>query len=125
MIHDNQAAREAVSYIEGFVAVCKCRTTDEKRHALISMLRATTDELSRLRDFSQSEASTVAQFEGLIRMPDVERLTGLARPTIYKRLNDDPTFPKPVKLSASTARGAPVGFRVEEVRAWVASRKSR
>lgn len=29
----------------------------------------------------------------IIRMPELESITGLARPTIYKRLKDDPTFP--------------------------------
>ena len=37
----------------------------------------------------------------LIRMPDLEAITGLARPTVYKRLKDDPTVPRPVPLSNS------------------------
>ncbi|MDH0646191.1 AlpA family phage regulatory protein [Pseudomonas sp. GD03858] len=55
-------------------------------------------------------------------MPELERLTGYKRPTIYKRLKDDPTFPKPVPLSDSTSRGAPVGFVLAEVQAWVSQR---
>lgn len=58
----------------------------------------------------------------LIRMPDVEAITGLARPTVYKRLKDDPTFPKPVPLSNSKSRGAPVGWVLAEVQAWVRQR---
>lgn len=58
----------------------------------------------------------------IIRMPVLETMTGLARPTIYKRLKDDPTFPRPVPLSDSTARGAPVGFVLAEVQQWVRSR---
>lgn len=58
----------------------------------------------------------------LIRMPDVEAMTGLARPTVYKRLKDDPTFPKPVPLSNSKSRGAPVGWVFAEVQAWVRQR---
>lgn len=58
----------------------------------------------------------------IIRMPQLEELTSLKRPTIYKRLKDDPTFPRPVPLSNSTARGAPVGFVLAEVQEWVRSR---
>ena len=58
----------------------------------------------------------------IIRMPDLAAITGLARPTIYKRLKDDPTFPRPVQLSDSKARGAPVGFVLAEVQEWVRKR---
>ncbi|MHB0817276.1 helix-turn-helix transcriptional regulator [Stutzerimonas stutzeri] len=58
----------------------------------------------------------------LIRMPDLLALTGLQRATVYKRLKDDPTFPRPVPLSTSTARGAPVAFVLAEVQAWVRAR---
>lgn len=58
----------------------------------------------------------------IIRMPDMESITGLARPTIYKRLKDDPTFPRPVPLSNSKGRGAPVGWVLAEVQAWVRAR---
>jgi prophage regulatory protein len=58
----------------------------------------------------------------LIRMPDLEAMTGLARPTVYKRLKDDPTFPRPVPLSNSRSRGSPVGFVLAEVQAWVRQR---
>lgn len=58
----------------------------------------------------------------IIRMPELEAITGLARPTIYKRLKDDPTFPKPVPLSNSTSRGAPVGWVLAEAQAWVRGR---
>ncbi|WP_422210556.1 helix-turn-helix transcriptional regulator [Pseudomonas sp.] len=58
----------------------------------------------------------------LIRFPDVVAMTGLARATIYKRLKDDPTFPRPVPLSDSTSRGAPVGFVLAEVQRWARER---
>ena len=58
----------------------------------------------------------------LIRMPDLLALTGLQRATVYKRLKDDPTFPRPVPLSNSTARGAPVAWVLAEVQAWVRAR---
>lgn len=58
----------------------------------------------------------------LVRMPELMALTGLARPTVYKLLRRDPTFPKPVKLSDSTARNAPIGFVLGEVQAWIEGR---
>ncbi|KPZ12166.1 helix-turn-helix transcriptional regulator [Pseudomonas syringae group genomosp. 3] len=58
----------------------------------------------------------------LIRFPEVEVITGLARATVYKRLKDDPTFPRPVSLSNSKSRGSPVGFVLAEVQAWVRTR---
>ncbi len=58
----------------------------------------------------------------IIRMAEVEAATGLKRPTVYKRLKDDPTFPKPVPLSNSTSRGAPVGWVLAEVQEWVRKR---
>ncbi|MFZ6045686.1 helix-turn-helix transcriptional regulator [Pseudomonas sp. CR3202] len=58
----------------------------------------------------------------LVRMPELMSLTGLARPTVYKMLKRDPTFPKPVKLSDSKARNAPVAFVLSEVQAWIQGR---
>jgi len=71
------------------------------------------------------DAASIQRFDPslvIIRIPEVEKITSLKRPTIYKRLKDDPTFPKPVPLSDSTARGAPVGFVLAEVQQWVRSR---
>lgn len=58
----------------------------------------------------------------IIRMPELSAITGLARPTVYKRLKDDPTFPRPVPLSNSKSRGSPVGFVLAEVQSWVRQR---
>lgn len=58
----------------------------------------------------------------IIRFPEVEAITGLARATVYKRLKDDPTFPRPVSLSNSKSRGSPVGFVLAEIQAWVRQR---
>jgi len=66
--------------------------------------------------------SKVDATDRLIRMPELMRLTGLQRTTVYKRLKDDRTFPRPVPLSTSTARGAPVGFVLSEVQAWIEAR---
>ncbi|MGE6445943.1 helix-turn-helix transcriptional regulator [Pseudomonas bubulae] len=58
----------------------------------------------------------------IIRMDELESITGIKRPTVYKRLKDDPTFPRSVPLSNSKARGAPVGWVLAEVQAWVRQR---
>lgn len=53
----------------------------------------------------------------LIRIAEVMAIVGLARPTIYKLMNEPESgFPKTVKLTNSKARGAPV--------AWVCGRSS-
>lgn len=72
-----------------------------------------------------SSAASLQQFDPaatIIRMPELEGITGLARPTVYKRLKDDPTFPRPVPLSDSKSRGAPVGWVLGEVQEWVRKR---
>ena len=88
-------------------------------------------DTSKKRFFPSTVASnpqlvaSIPQFDPalvIIRMPEAETITGLKRPTIYKRLKDDPTFPKPTPLSNSTARGAPIGFLLAEVQEWVRSR---
>ncbi|CRM66611.1 AlpA family phage regulatory protein [Pseudomonas sp. 58 R 3] len=58
----------------------------------------------------------------LVRMPELQMLTGLARPTVYKMIQRDPTFPRPVKLNDSDARNAPVAFVLSEVQAWINGR---
>lgn len=55
----------------------------------------------------------------IIRIAEVAALTGLARGTIYKRLQVDQSFPRPVPLSDSKARCAPVGWILGEVQDWV------
>lgn len=94
-----------------------------------------TDPSSSPAGPAQADAGTVRQLRQgdstaptfdpaatLIRMPDLLALTGLQRATVYKRLKDDPTFPRPVPLSDSDARGAPVAFVLAEVQAWVRAR---
>lgn len=71
---------------------------------------------------SASQVQSIDPATTIVRMPDLLALTGLQRATVYKRIKDDPTFPRPVPLSDSTARGAPVGFVLAEVQAWVRAR---
>ena len=58
----------------------------------------------------------------IIRMHDVEAITGLRRNSIYKLLKKDPSFPRSVSLSDSKSRGAPVGWVLAEVQEWVQGR---
>lgn len=59
----------------------------------------------------------------LIRMPEVERIVGMKRSTIYKLMQrTDTGFPLPVKLSNSNARGAPVAWVLSEIQTWARNR---
>lgn len=59
----------------------------------------------------------------LIRITDVVALVGLARPTIYKLMSQPESgFPQAVKLTDSTARGAPVAWVLSEVLEWTRAR---
>ena len=59
----------------------------------------------------------------LIRMREVEGIVGMKRSTIYKLMQQPENgFPTPVKLSTSTARGAPVAWVLEEVQSWTRAR---
>jgi len=51
----------------------------------------------------------------ILRRKDVERITGLSRSTIYKRLADpDGDFPKPIPLG-----GRLVGWKKEDIQLWL------
>ncbi|AON69836.1 hypothetical protein BG483_01320 [Pseudomonas aeruginosa] len=80
----------------------------------------------RTATMAKQPAAPVGQLDPattLIRMPEVEAIVGLARPTIYKLMRQPESgFPLPVKLSDSTARGAPVAWVLSEVQAWVRAR---
>lgn len=61
----------------------------------------------------------------LLRLPDVVRLVGLSRASIYSRLDSrskywDPSFPRPISLSPS-GRGS-VAWVSEEVETWIRQR---
>jgi len=67
----------------------------------------------------QRRTTTPADEYVLVRYPDVQRMTGLSRATIYRRIAAG-DFPRSVPLGTSTARNAPVGFVLAEVKAWIA-----
>ncbi len=56
------------------------------------------------------------QWQGILRLPEVMRLTGLSRSSVY-RLESLSQFPARVKLSESAS-----GWRAEEVQQWIANR---
>lgn len=59
----------------------------------------------------------------LIRIPSVTSITGIARATVYKLMSQPESgFPQPVKLTDSTARGAPVAWVLSEVLDWTRAR---
>lgn len=56
--------------------------------------------------------------EKLLRLPDVESLTGLKKSSIYAGMNATPrTFPAPVRLSARA-----VAWRESDIATWQAQR---
>jgi prophage regulatory protein len=66
-----------------------------------------------------TNVSPPKQAERLLRLPEVEGLTGLKKSSIYSGLNAKPrTFPAPVRLSARA-----VAWRESDIVAWQASRQ--
>lgn len=58
----------------------------------------------------------------VLRIPEAVKILSLSRSAIYQKLATDPAFPRPIKLSDSNARGAPIGFIEHEIEAWIKSR---
>ena len=75
---------------------------------------ARTPETRSSRDTVQQEVDTVQGEDRLIRMPEVERLTGMSRSTIHRRVKAR-RFPKSTPLSPNISV-----WRAKEVAAWVA-----
>lgn len=72
---------------------------------------------------SEIEAGRFDPAKTLIRINDVISITGIARATIYKMMNQpESRFPQAVKLTDSTARGAPVAWVLSEVLDWTRAR---
>jgi prophage regulatory protein len=72
---------------------------------------------------SANDSTPIDPSVTLIRISEVMAIVGLARPTIYKLMNEpESSFPKTVKLTNSNARGAPVAWVLSEVQAWARGR---
>lgn len=65
-----------------------------------------------------SEATLPSDFPQLLRMDQVERVTGMNRRAVYRAMSLK-QFPKAVKLFAGSRT---VGWRAADVRAWIESR---
>lgn len=60
----------------------------------------------------------------ILRMRDVVALTGLSRSTIYTRLADATSaFPRPIRLGGSDGKRCAVGFRSDDIEAWLCERQ--
>ncbi len=53
----------------------------------------------------------------ILSLAEVESATSLSRASVYRRMKDDDTFPKPVSLG-----GRRIGFVKSEVGAWIQAR---
>lgn len=67
----------------------------------------------------QAEEPSLYSAEGtrLVRLPEVLRMTGLTKPTIYNWIRAS-KFPRPLKLGPRAA-----GWRYSDLKAWLASRE--
>ena len=55
----------------------------------------------------------------ILRTPEVVRVTGLSKTTIWRRVRSG-DFPAPVKLGSLATRS--IGWRQEEIERWIESR---
>jgi prophage regulatory protein len=53
----------------------------------------------------------------ILRIPVVCQILGLSRTTVWRRVKNDPAFPRPVRLGTST--NSAVGFLEHEICAWL------
>ncbi|WP_058034286.1 helix-turn-helix transcriptional regulator [Burkholderia pseudomallei] len=53
----------------------------------------------------------------ILRVRAVEKRLGVSRPTIYRWLDNDPTFPRSVKIGSHS-----VGWVESEINAWLEAR---
>jgi prophage regulatory protein len=66
-----------------------------------------------------SDMSSHPASAGVLRLPEVRRLTGLGRSTIYRRIGDG-RFPQQLDLE-----GGLVGWSRAEIEEWLANRPRR
>ena len=58
------------------------------------------------------------QLRECLRVPDVAAFLGCGVATVWRRTKDDPTFPKPIKLSPRVTV-----WRITELEDWISSRR--
>jgi prophage regulatory protein len=64
-------------------------------------------------------AAAPITLDRVLRFDAVAAALGLSVATLYRRLNDDPSFPKPIATGRNSR-----GFLASEVAAWLAARKA-
>lgn len=72
-----------------------------------------------------NHAHTIDPDTYIIRIEETARRCGTTRKGLDNLRIKDPTFPRPVPLSDSKARGAPKGFVLGEVQRWIEQRKAK
>lgn len=63
------------------------------------------------------EPATPVGADRLIKLPELFLKTSLSRAEVYRRIKNDPAFPKPIPLGIRS-----IAFSEAEVTAWVRSR---
>lgn len=58
------------------------------------------------------------QLRECLRVPDVAAFLGCGVATVWRRTKDDPTFPKPIKLSPRVTV-----WKLSELEDWISSRR--
>jgi prophage regulatory protein len=76
-----------------------------------------------MRTCDVNEAKILDPGVYIVRIDEAAAMCGMTRKGLDNRRLKDPTFPKPVLLTNSSARNAPRGFIVGEVHAWIEMRK--
>ncbi|MFC5431364.1 helix-turn-helix transcriptional regulator [Paraburkholderia denitrificans] len=69
--------------------------------------------------------SNAMPHQKILRIPDVQKKTGMSRSTIYSKLNPsskyfDPTFPRPIRLGNGPTSS--VGLIESEIDVWIEAR---
>lgn len=97
-----------------FAEAVRCAARVPALEAEVRELRNLVEKLVQERESAATAARNGHAGARMLRMPDVKALTGLSRPTIYRRMNDG-EFPRQVSLG-----GAAVAWREAEVQQWLA-----
>lgn len=87
----------------------------------------TANQATANLETANAEVNSASSPRRMIRIKQVQALTGLSRSAIYDRINPkskryDPAFPKGIKLYASTQSSGAVGWNEQAIQAWIEQR---